>query len=146
MRRAFKWLAVAFFTPILLFIILTALLYCPPVQNWAVRQVASYASRQTGMDISIDNVRLAFPLDLEVNGFKMIKQPDTIADVRRLIADVSLRPLFHGQVEINALELNDAKVNTTDFIPSARVKGNIGRLYLQSRGIDLSAETVKVAI
>ena len=144
MRRAFKWLAVAFFTPILLFIILTALLYCPPVQNWAVRQVASYASRQTGMDISIDNVRLAFPLDLEVNGFKMIKQPDTIADVRRLIADVSLLPLFHGQVEINALELNDAKVNTTDFIPSARVKGNIGRLYLQSRGIDLSAETVKI--
>ena len=147
MKRAMKWLAAVLLTPIVLFIILTLLLYCPPVQNWAVKQVASYASRQTGMDISVGNVRLAFPLDLEVNGFKMIKPtvpPDTVADVKRLVVDVSLLPLFSGQVEINALELNEAKVNTMDFIPSTRIKGKVGRLYLQSHGIDLSAETVKV--
>lgn len=155
MKRVLKWLAVVLLTPILLFIILTALLYFPPVQNWAVRQVAAYASRETGMDISIDRVCLAFPLDLEVDGFKMIKPvdmtqrtvgstPDTIADVKRLIADVRLLPLFHGEVEIDALELNDAKVNTLDFIPSVRLKGDLGRLYLQSHGINLTAETVKV--
>lgn len=147
MKRAMKWLAVVLLTPIVLFIILTLLLYFPPVQNWAVRQVAAYASKQTGMEISVDNVHLAFPLDLEINGFKMIKPtvpPDTVADVKRLVADVSLLPLFKGEVEVNALELNDAKVNTMDFIPAARIKGNIGRLYLQSHGINLSAETVKV--
>ena len=147
MKKLFKWIAAIVLMPILLFLLLTILLYLPPVQNWVVRQVASYASEQTGMDISVDNVRLAFPLDLEVNGFKMIKRtvpPDTVADVRQLVADVSLLPLLKGQVEVNALELNDAKVNTTDFIPSARIKGNIGRLYVQSHGIDLKAETVKV--
>ena len=140
-------MAIVLLTPILLFIILTALLYFPPVQNWAVKQVTAYASRETGMHISIDRVRLAFPLDLEVDGFKMIKStipPDTIADVKRLIADVQLLPLLRGQVEIDALELNDAKINTTDFIPAACIRGNIGRLYLQSHGIDLKAEHVKV--
>ena len=149
MKRVLKWLAVVLLTPIVLFVILTLLLYCPPVQNWAVKQVASYASEKTGMEITVDNVRLAFPLDLEVNGFKMIKPtvpPDTVADVNRLVVDVSLLPLFSGQVEINALELNEAKVNTMDFIPAARIKGNVGRLYLQSHGIDLGAETVKVNI
>ena len=140
-------MAIILLTPILLFFILTLLLYLPPVQNWAVRQVALYASHETGMDITVDNVRLAFPLDLEVNGFKMIKPtvpPDTVADVERLVVDVSLLPLLDGQVEVNALELNEAKINTLDMIPAARIKGKVGRLYLQSHGIDINAETVRV--
>ena len=147
MNRIWKWLAVIVLTPILLFILLTLLLYCPPVQNWAVRHVAAYASRETGMNISIERVHLAFPLDLSLEGFKMIKPttpPDTIADVRRLVVDVKLIPLFRGQVEIDALELNHAKINTLDIIPEVQIRGNIGRLYLQSHGIDLTAETVKI--
>ncbi|MBQ7422410.1 MAG: translocation/assembly module TamB domain-containing protein [Prevotella sp.] len=160
MKRNLKWLAVILLTPIVLFLLLAVLLYFPPVQNWAVKQVVSYASEQTGMEISVENVRLAFPLDLEVNGFKMTKpvgegservgregfKRDTIADVKRLVVDVSLWPLLKKQVEINALELNDAKVNTTDFISSVRIKGDIGRLYLQSHGIDMQGETVKVNV
>ena len=56
-------------TPIIILILLAVLLYVPPVQNWAVRQVASYASESTGMTVRVDNVRLRFPLDLTVNGF-----------------------------------------------------------------------------
>lgn len=147
MKQIMKWIAAIVLTPILLFLLLTVLLYLPPVQNWVVKKVVSYASEQTGMYISVDNVRLSFPLDLEINGFKMIKPtvpPDTVADVRQLVADVSLLPLLKGEVEVNALELNEAKVNTTDFIPSARIKGYVGKLYLQSHGINLGAETVKV--
>ncbi len=147
MKRAWKWVGAVLLTPIVLFVVLTALLYCPPVQNWVVKRVASYASEQTGMNISIDHVRLAFPLDLELNGFKMIKPtvpPDTVADVKRLVADVQLWPLLKGQVEVDALELNEAKVNTTDFIDAARIKGDIGRLYLQSHGMNLKGERVKV--
>ena len=48
-------------TPIIILILLAVLLYVPPVQNWAVRQVASYASESTGMTVRVDNVRLRFP-------------------------------------------------------------------------------------
>ena len=138
-RKIINWFAILLLTPIVLFLLLAILLYIPPVQNWAVKQVASYASGKTGMDISVDNVHLAFPLDLKIEGFKMI-QPndslpqvkDTVADVRKLIVDIQAMPLLKSKVEIDALEFTDTKVNTTNFIPSARIKGRLGRLYLQS--------------
>lgn len=150
-RKIINWFAILLLTPIVLFLLLAILLYIPPVQNWAVKQVASYASDKTGMDISVDNVHLAFPLDLKIEGFKMI-QPndslpqvkDTVADVRKLIVDIQAMPLLKSKVEIDALEFTDTKVNTTNFIPSARIKGRLGRLYLQSHGIDISKESVRV--
>lgn len=151
MKKSAGWLAIILLSPIVLFAVLAVLLYIPPVQNWAVRQVASYASEKTGMDISVGRVCLAFPLDLRIEDFRMIQQNgslpqlrDTVADVRKLTVDVRSVPLLKGRVEINALELTDTKVNTAGFVPSARIKGCLGRLFLQSHGIDLSAETVKV--
>ena len=138
-------------TPILLFIILAVSLYIPPVQNWIVKKVTHYASQQTGAEISVKSVKLVFPLNLGVEGFKMIQpndsipqNKDTVADVERLIVKVQLCPLFRKKVEVDALEFNDIRLNTANLIHEARIKGTIGRLYLRSHGIDLSAETVKV--
>ena len=64
------WAAVIVFTPILLIALLTLLLYLPPVQNWAVKRVAAYASESTGMDITVKHVELVFPLRLGVEGVK----------------------------------------------------------------------------
>ena len=151
MKKALKWVAGIVLTPVLLIIISAALLYVPPIQNWIVKQVADYASEQTGMEISVDRVRLAFPIDLGIEGVKIIQQndtlptvKDTIADVRRLVASVQLKPLFAKKVMVDALEFNDVKINTADFVHEARVKGNIGRLCLRSHGIDLGEETVKI--
>ena len=40
MKRSLKWLVAIAATPVVLFLVLVALLYCPPVQNWAVKRVA----------------------------------------------------------------------------------------------------------
>lgn len=150
-KKILKWSVGIVLTPVLLFIILAALLYVPPVQNWIVKQVTAYASNQTGMEISVDRVKLVFPLNLGVDGFRIIQQndslpgvKDTIADVERLVADVQLWPLLKQKVEVDALEFNGVRLNTADFVSSARVKGKIGRLYLQSHGIDLGKETVRI--
>ena len=60
-------------SPVLLFLVLTVLLYLPPVQNWAVDKVAAIASEKTGMDISVDHVNLSFPLDLSIDHFQVKK-------------------------------------------------------------------------
>lgn len=150
-RKVVKLAVGIILSPFILFIILTVLLYIPPIQNWIVRQVTTYASEQTGMDISVDHVKLIFPLDLGVEGFKMIQTndsipgiKDTVADVRKLVVDVQLWPLLKKKVEIDALEFNDVKLNTADFVHEARVKGAVGRLYLKSHGIDLGKETIRV--
>ena len=161
MKKVFWWILGILLSPILLFVILTILLYLPPIQNWAVDKVAAYASEQTGMEITVDNVRLSFPLDLEINRLRVIapavsgspadhKQAvsgspaDTIADMERLVVDVELLPLFGGKVVIDELEVTNTSLNTNGFIDAARVKGRFDRLYVTSKGIDLGKETVEV--
>ena len=150
-KKTIKWGGIIIATPIIIIILAAILLYLPPVQNWAVRQVAAYASDKTGMQISVGRVNLEFPLDLGITDFKMIKPNDsvpqlrdTVADVGKLVVNVELMPLFSQQVEINRMELSRLKMNTTDFIHEARVKGTVGRLTLRSHGIDWGKQTVQV--
>ena len=131
-------------SPVLLFVLLTILIYLPPVQNWLVDKVAAYASEETGMEITVNHVDLSFPLDLGVDGVRVIHQPDTIADVERLVVDVQLLPLFDGKVVVNQLEIKNTQLNTNGFVEAAKVKGRFGRLFVKSDGIDLHRETVEV--
>ncbi len=131
-------------SPVLLFVLLTILIYLPPVQNWLVDKVAAYASEETGMEITVDHVDLSFPLDLGVDGIRVIHQPDTIADVERLVVDVQLVPLFGGKVVVNQLDIKNTQLNTNGFVEAAKVKGRFSRLFVKSDGIDLHRETVEV--
>jgi len=142
MKKALWWILGILLSPVLLFILLTILLYLPPVQNWMVDKVAAYASEETGMDITVGHVDLSFPLDLGVDDVKVIHQPDTIADVERLVVDVQLLPLFNSKVVINQLEINNTSLNTNGFVDAAKVKGRLGRLFVKSDCIDLGNETV----
>ena len=151
MKKVFKWIGIAVLTPLLLFIILAALLYLPPVQNWVAQKVTAIASEKTGMEISVGHVNLEFPLDLGIDDFRVLHQndsvtdvTDTIADVKKLIANVRLLPLIRQQVVIKELSLKQAKVNTNGFISDLRVKGQFQELWLSSKGIDLGQETVLV--
>lgn len=151
MKRFLKWVGVTAAVPVALASICAALLYFPPFQNWAANKVASYASEKTGMEISVDKVRLEFPLKLGVEGVKVIKQndsipqqKDTVADIKKVVADVKMLPLFKKKVEIDQLDFHDAKINTTDFIDDTRVKGTIGRLSVKSHGIDLNTNEIRI--
>ena len=151
MRKVLKWVGIAVLTPILLFFILAALLYLPPVQNWVAQKVAAIASEKTGMEISVGRVSLEWPLDLGIDDFRMLHQndslpqvKDTIADIRHLTADVQLWPLLNKKVIINELSLNQARINTNGFISDLRIKGDMQELWLSSKGIDLDKKAAEV--
>lgn len=151
MKKVLKGVMTAILGLALLFVFLTVLLYFPPVQNFIVHQVASYASKKTGMEISVQRVNLVFPLDLGVDGIKVLQQndsvpqeKDTVADINRTIANIQLMPLFHGHVMVDELSFNRMKVNTTNFIHKVRIRGNIGKLMVRSHGIDLNLKYVNV--
>ena len=144
MKKAFKWIGIVLLSPILLFIILTVLLYVPPIQNWVAQKVASYASEQTGMQITVGHVDLDFPLDLGIDNVRIIKDTDTIADIERAVVDVELWPLFSSKVVLKQLELSKAKLNTIDFIDDIRFKGTLGRLAFSAPEIDLKRESMQL--
>ena len=151
MKKIVKWIGIAVITPVLLFIILAVLLYLPPVQNWAVQKVVAIASEKTGMEITVEHVSLEFPLDLGIEGFRMLHQndslpqvKDTIADVKKLVANIELLPLLQKRVVIDELSLHEAKLNTNGFISDLRIKGDLDELWLHSEGIDLDKELAEV--
>ena len=135
MKKFLWWTLGILLTPVLLFLILIALLYLPPVQNFVVHRVADYMSETTGATVSVDRVSLRFPLDLSIHDALFI-QPndslpqvsDTIANVSNIVADVKLWPLVKGKVVVEDFEINNARVNTASLIPSARIKGSVGQL------------------
>ena len=144
MKKIFWWILIILLSPVLLFVVLTVLLYLPPVQNWAVDKVTAIASEKTGMDISVDRIDLSFPLDLSIDHFCVLQKPDTIADVERMVVDVQLLPLFSSKVVINELEVTNTSLNTLDMVAAAQVKGRFSRLFMASKGIDLDKGTVEL--
>ncbi|TXJ58910.1 hypothetical protein ETF27_10040 [Prevotella brunnea] len=151
MKKAIKWLLAIVLAPILLFLILTFLLYLPPVQNWAVRQATARIAEKTGMTITLERVNLSFPLDLQLDGLKMLQpndsirgKTDTVADVKQLVVKVQLMPLFKNRVEVDELTFRQLKANTTHFIGDLRVRADLQRLHLVSHGIDLKGDSAKL--
>ncbi|MBQ5818883.1 MAG: translocation/assembly module TamB, partial [Bacteroides sp.] len=129
-------------TPLLLFVLLMALLYVPPVQNIIRQKATEIASEATGMNISVQRIDLRFPLNLLVRGVKVVQEPDTLLDLQRLSVRVQAWPLLKGQVEVDEVLVEDAVVNSANFIEGMHVQGNLGRFFLESHGIDLSGEEI----
>jgi hypothetical protein len=144
MKKLFWWILIILLSPVLLFVVLTVLLYLPPVQNWAVDKVTAIASEKTGMEISVGHVDLSFPLDLSIDEFRVLQKPDTLADVERMVVDVQLWPLLDSKVVINELEVTNTHLNTLDLVAAAKVKGRFSRLFMASKGIDLDQGIVEL--
>ena len=151
MNRSMKWLIACVATPIILFLFFTILLYCPPVQNWALQRVTSYMSEKTGMSVSLERVNLSFPLDLQLDGLRIIRpndsipnKKDTVADIHRLVANVDLLPLLKSRVEVNELTFTKMKANSVNFIGDLRIRGNLERLHIVSHAVNLIGDSIRV--
>ena len=143
-KKALKWLGITVATPIALFLLLAILLYIPPVQNFAVHQVANYLSGNLGMDVRIDKVRLAFPLDLAVQHMTAVEKGDTLLNADRLRLNVKLMPLFEGRADVDGFELYGLVIDTKSYISDTRIKGHAGQLTAAAHGVDWEKELVNL--
>ena len=128
--------------PLLLFVVVAGLLYVPAVQDIAVREATSRLSTALAMDVSVDRVRLSFPLDLDIKGVLVREKSDTLLAVEVLRVDVPLLPLFSGRADLNEFTLQNVQVDTKHYLPDTRLSGTIGSLTAKSHGVDLGKETV----
>ena len=143
-KKALKWLGITVATPIALFLLLAILLYIPPVQNFAVHQVANYLSDNLGMDVRINKVRLAFPLDLAVHHMTAVEKGDTLLNADRLRLNVKLMPLFEGRADVDGFELYGLVIDTKSYISDTRIKGHAGQLTAAAHGVDWEKELVNL--
>ena len=115
-------------TPVILFFILAILVYLPPIQDWLNKKVTNELSQKSNTRISIESIRLSFPLDLSLNNMQAVRGNDTLLDVRTFRLGVEILPLFAQKINIDELTLQNARINSLDFISNIQVKGSIGLL------------------
>lgn len=146
-----RWCLGALLTPFVLFVLLTLLIYCPPVQRWAAGVAMRYASEATGMEITVHDVSLRFPLNVQLNGISALKcndsipqRKDTLLLARSVVCDIRMMPLLKGKVEVDVLQLDGVRLNTMDMIADCRVDGRVGQAVVEIHPLDLKHDSVIV--
>ena len=143
-KRILKALLIIIGTPIILFWLLVILLYIPPIQRWAANLVCEELSESTGYDINIGTVHLAFPIKLKITDFDMSKNGDSYISGEKLDVNVSLWPLFVGDIELNYVALEHMDLETKDMFPTMSISGEVGYFRTVARNIELSDEVANL--
>lgn len=143
-HKILKWMGIALASPFILFVCLAFVLYIPPVQNFVVKRVCASMSESLGMEVQVDYVRLAFPLDLVVDDLLVTQGRDTICDAAHTHLDVALLPLFCGRADIEGFRLSEAKIDTRDLVSDTRICGQVRLLDAQLHGVEWGAQKVHV--
>ncbi len=138
LRRILKVGAWLLLTPVLLLLLLVTLLYIPAVQQFAVDTATEILAEHSGMDVTVGEVRLKFPLDLSLKRVTAVAETgDTVLDAEELTVSVRLRPLLNQDVEVDAVTLRKVKVNTLDLVEACCVKGTLGEFVFESHTTSL---------
>ena len=145
MKRALKYIFRTLLAIVLLIVMLAASLYLPPVQRWAVDRLTAYIEKKTGLEVSIGSVHIAFPLDVKLGQVRVAKPPSDVLDVDGALVDLDLTRLLKGHVGVEAIELSDGNIHTTDLIESLAMDGSIGKLRIVADDIDLRGKKVNVS-
>lgn len=144
LRRLAKVLLTLLLVPLAVFFILVAVLYIPAVQDAAVREATGRLSASLAMDVSVERVRLSFPLDLSVEGVLAREGADTLLSVGELRVDVPLLPLLRGRADLNTFTLRNVQVDTKHYVADTRLSGTIGSLTATSHGVDLGQQMARI--
>lgn len=141
--------------PFLLFLLASVLIYLPPVQRWAVSLATDYLSEETGMTVTIKEVALRFPIDINLSGVSVEEQDHVKVDtadvatqerftayIGDVLCSVRALPLLDMRVEIDMFLLKDAELDTSSMIPDCRVKGKIRHAMLCSGSVNLVKDSI----
>lgn len=138
MKHTLRTLAVL----LLAVLLLPALLYVPAVQDLVRRKAAAYASQALGMELSVERLRLSFPLRLTVEGTLLRDGADTLLRCGRLSLDAALWPLLRREVAVDRFELRDLAARYADSLAGMELRLAAGRFSLEECRVGLPAHRV----
>lgn len=130
---------------VLLPVLLMSLLYIPPIQNWAVQKACIYASQATGMDISLDRVKLTFLLDVELDNLTAIQAQDTLLHTGEVVVDLDFRHILDSKIGVESISIRNGLFNSLDMIPQVHINGRLGLLRLDREDTDLKAGLARLS-
>ena len=143
-RRKLFWTLIL--VPLALILLLIGAAYLPSVQRWAVGRLVQTLEEQTGWEISVEEMRISFPLRLRVNKLLATEGADTVLWVSELHTSLPLVPLLNKRLEAPRLELSDALVAMPlDSLNRSRIDARLGRMEAGHVQVDLSSMDIDIA-
>ncbi len=136
-HRVGKWSARIFGGLAILVVLTVVAVYVPFVQDFAVSKVFDSVNSSGPMNLSADKVRLKFPLRLEVDGFVMTQEGDTMINLGSLRAKASVMPLLRGKVEVMKLDASDAVYSMGNPDSAIQLRAVVNRFELSEATVAL---------
>lgn len=130
---------------LLLLILLPFALYIPWVQNKAKDIACHYVKEKTGMELSIGQILIKFPLDLSLYDMQLLDQNrDTMVVAKNFTAGVAFWPLFDKRFEIDGAELTQGKYRMVSKDSSMVLRADVRHCKLTGTDIDLENNKINV--
>ena len=119
--------------------------YIPWVQNKAADMAAEYASKKTGKDISVGDVRVRFPLDVTATDIQVIDENgDTLFKADEVKGNVKPGPLLDKKVEADNVSLKGAKSQIKTDDGSMDLDVDLDDAKIDKASVDLNDNKVDV--
>lgn len=144
-KRIIKYFLIAISVLPGLVLFLGILIYTPFVQDFIVKKASRYVSENMGIELSVNRLRLKFPIKLSIEGATAIlPENDTLAHIGILETEIKLWPLIHQDIIVRHFELSDTKAHYADTLSAMDLKATIGNLSLSTDTVSLKKESAYI--
>lgn len=145
MARFLRWVCIILLSPVVIFLVLTLLLYIPFIQDWAVGVACEKLSESTGKQVNVERVRLKFPLDVDLQKLCITEQSgDTLLAVGNCVLDLDMCGIFGLKVGVDALDLSDVYVDSHDLIATMKLRGRLRDFHVDVHDLEYRDSHVNV--
>lgn len=120
------------------------LLYIPPIQNYAVKELSRIVNEESDFNVTIGAFHLSFPLRITIDDFILSNEQRNLAAGEQIEISIRPYPLLRGEVELNYISIDNTAIESDTLISGIGINGDIGHLRIVARNIDLLKETVDI--
>lgn len=130
---------------LLLVVALPVAIYIPAIQDFAKNIALKQVKKSTGMDISIEKLRLKFPLKVSLNGVRVLEASgDTMATLQSADVAVKLLPLFKGDIKAGGIDINALTYNMGDIDSAMCLRAEVDRFTLDGGDMQLKNNNIEI--
>lgn len=129
-----------------LLLLISVLVYIPPIQNFIKSQASSFVSNSMNMQLDVERFRLKFPLRLAIDNTILVTPgSDTLVGFKKLEANISPLPLLRGKVKAYRVSVSCASVDYRDTLSGLTLKGTLEDIVVRSAHLELKNDSVHIA-
>ncbi|MBQ7041178.1 MAG: translocation/assembly module TamB domain-containing protein [Muribaculaceae bacterium] len=121
------------------------LIYLPFVQDWAKDIALAEINKSTGMTISVERLRLLFPLDVAVDDAVVLDEHnDTMVSVGNVTIDISVLPLFKGDVVVDDVSVENCRYRMGNRDSVMYLNAVVSQLVVKDARVNLVKSVVNI--